>query len=783
MAAALAGIRVLDISDSIAGQFCTRMLADYGAEVLLGEPAHGTPMRRAAPRGPDGDSFAFLHLNTGKSSALATDHAALMALAAQADAIVTGPQHDRTALEAAAPDAVIVTVSPFGTDGPWRDWTGCEMIYQAVAGLMHASGSPGREPLHGCAERASHGAGAAAFITVLAGLFARFRWGIGQSAAVDIAATGACIANPFVTQYLYNGKVEPRSARRMPLGMLACADGWLGFWLHAQLFAPMAKALGLPGLADDPRFAEPRARLDNWPALIEALQAHVATRRADDMLAAMQSVRVVAARCYSLTELRDACPHLAERGYWQTVETDSGPRTILGPQFRFSETPRAVRAGPPPPGNATGFAGPRRAIPAPAPPPPGTGPLAGLRVVEFTTAWAGPMAGRILAWLGAETIHVESASRPDMWRQHNQVYNPYRYPSDGAGDRPWDRCALFNSQNANKLSLALEIKNPAAHAAMLRILAKTDVVLCNFTAGTLARMGFGHAALAKLNPAIIVVEMPAYGSTGPMSHATAIGPAMEMAAGMAGLTGYPGGPPTVTGPTYPDPVGALHGAGAALVALLHRQHTGQGQHVEVPQVEGAMHYIGAEILAALASGANPPRQGNRVPWAAPHDAFPAAGDDQWLAIAATDDTAYQALCALIARPDLTRHATLAERKAHEDDIGQALAAWTRTHNKHHAAALLQRHGIAAAAVHDGQDGARSPYLAARGWFTPLVHADIGPVLQEGLPMALARTPGANRTAAPCLGQHTHAILRDLAGLTEAEIAALDEAGATAATPS
>ncbi len=786
MAGALAGIRVLDLSDSIAGQFCTRMLADYGAEVLLVEPPGGGAMRGAPPV-VAGKSFAFLHLNTGKGSVVLDaspgGRARLLALAAEADAIVIGPEADRVALEAAAPGAVVCTVSPFGTDGPWRDWTGCEMVFQAVAGLMHASGDGRREPLFGCGDRASYGAGASAYIAVLAGLFARGRWGMGQAASVDIAAAAACMANPFVTQFLYTGMVEPRATRRQPLGLLRCRDGWVGFWLHVHLYAPMMAALGLAEAAEDPRFKAAKARLEHWDAFVALLQERVAAEAADDVLAMLQSARVVAARCYSLTQLRDTCAHLEMRRFWESVDGE----TILGPQFRMGATPRALQNGTPALGNATGFSGSRRALPALAPPPAGTGPLTGLRVVEFTTAWAGPMAGRILAWLGAEVIHVESASRTDSWRMVGQVFNPTRFPGDGAGERPWDRCALFNSQNANKLSLSLELKQPDAKAAMLRILAQTDVVLCNFTAGTLDRMGFGHAALKALRPDIIVAEMPAFGSTGPLSHATAIGPSMEMAAGMAGMIGYPahssgGGKPTVTGPTYPDPIGALHGAGAVLTALLHRQHTGQGQHIEVPQVEGAMHYIGEHILAALATGENPVPRGNRVDWAVPHDAFPAAGDDQWIAIAATNDAAWQALCGAMGRADLARFATLDQRRAHEDEIAAAVAGWAATQDKHAAAALLQSLGVAAAAVHDGGDGARSPYLAARGWFTELVHGDIGPTVQEGLPMALSRTPGSNRFASPCLGQHTHAILRDLAGLDEAAIAALDAAGATYSTP-
>ena len=279
--------------------------------------------------------------------------------------------------------------------------------------------------------------------------------------------------------------------------------------------------------------------------------------------------------------------------------------------------------------------------------------------------------------------------------------------------------------------------------------------------------------------------MPPFGATGPMAAATAIGPSMEMAAGMASMIGYADGPPAVTGPTYPDPVGALNAAAAVLIALLHRQASGAGQHVEVPQVEAGMQLIGEHILQALETGVAPARRGNRVDWAAPHDAFPAAGEDEWIAIAATDNAAWQALCAAIGRADLAadpRLDDLAGRRAHEDAIGEAVAAWTRTQDKHAAAAALQARGVAAAPVQNGRDGAASPYLQARGYFTDLVHSDIGPVVQEGLPFHLAATPGSDRFAAPCLGEHTAQVLTEIGGLSAVEIAALEAAGATSAVP-
>jgi crotonobetainyl-CoA:carnitine CoA-transferase CaiB-like acyl-CoA transferase len=341
---------------------------------------------------------------------------------------------------------------------------------------------------------------------------------------------------------------------------------------------------------------------------------------------------------------------------------------------------------------------------------------------------------------------------------------------------------LFNSANSSKLSLTLELKDKAGFAAMLQLMGKADAVLCNFTAGTMARMGFGYDTLRALNPGIIVAEMPAFGSHGSMANGTAIGPSMEMAAGMASMIGYPGGPPTTTGPTYLDPMGAMNGAAAILTALLHRQNTGEGQHIEISQVEAAMQFIGPQILHALATGTNPEPAGNHVAWAAPHDAFPAAGDDQWIAIAATSDAAWQKLCDVIGLSPDPRHAALAGRRAHEDAIGAAIAAWTKTRDKHHAAALLQKVGVAAAAVHDPRDGATSDYLRARHYFTPLVHSDIGPITQEGLPFHLSRTPGGDRTAAPILGEHTNHVLANIIGLSAAAIADLDARGVTSAVP-
>ncbi len=413
------------------------------------------------------------------------------------------------------------------------------------------------------------------------------------------------------------------------------------------------------------------------------------------------------------------------------------------------------------------------------------GPLHGLRIVELTTAWAGPMAGRILAFLGADVIHVESASRLDTWRQHGQVFSPFRYPRDGKGERPWNRVVQFNSQNVNKRSLTVDLKKPGGKDVLLKLLALSDVLLTNFTPGTLGRLGLGYDDLRRIRPDIIVAEMPAFGLDGPMAHGPAIGPTMEMASGMASMIGYSDGPPTTTGPTYPDPIGAYHGAAAVLIALLHRRRGGSGQHVEIPQVEAAMHYIGEHILHAMATGEDPTPGGNRVSWAAPHGMFPAAGVDQWLALVARDDAEFQALCDVMHRADLAqdaRFATVMVRLRNQDALEAEIAAWTRGQDKHAAAERLQAAGVPAAPVNDAAEAAASEYLAFRRHFTMLDHPEVGRVPHEGLPFRLSGTPGAQHRASPCLGQDTLAILRDTLGLTGAEISQLERDGTISAEP-
>ena len=770
-ATALDGLQVLDLSDSIAGQFAGRMMADFGARVTLIEPPEGSATRRMPPFDPSQDgvgSLLFFHLNLGKQSIvldrkIEDGWTKLLSLVRSADVVVVGPDIDRAALQDANPRCVIALVSDFGADGPYKDWRGSEMIYQALSGMMYANGSQEREPLYGIGQRASIGAGVGAYVAVLSALYERNIAGVGQEVSVDVAQNTAAMSMPTVLEYEYNGMPPARSAYRSPFGVVRCRDTWICFWLYNHAWAGLCDVLGRPDLANDPRFVTAELRQNHWTELVDEIQALVRDRDPDEVVAEFVNVKLVAARVFTPLELWANSPHLKSRSFWESVQTTQGLKPVLGPQFRMGATPRIVRGAAPALGQGsdkveTGAI--TSAVPAQVKPGHRL-PLQGVRVVEFTTAWAGPMAGRILGFLGAEVIHVESAGKLDLWRQHTVVFNERRYPDGVAGERPYNRNALFNSQNQNKKSFCIDGKHARGKEALLRLAGRSDIILCNFTANTLNRMGFGYEAIRKIKPDIIVVDMPGFGNTGPLANAQANGFSMEMAAGMSAMIGYPGGPPMTTGPFYPDPIGGYHGAAAALTALLYRQKTGQGQYVEVPQVEASLQYIGDELLSAIATNNDPQPQGNRVRWAVPHDAYRAMGADEWVAIAIETDAEWQAFCSLAGLETLgadPRFATFAERHANQHLLREPITMWTSRHSKFRVADQLQSAGIRAAPVLSPKDVRENAYLAHRNAFDLLEHPEAGTHAYQTLPFRLSRTPGAQRTASPCLGAHTEEIL-------------------------
>jgi crotonobetainyl-CoA:carnitine CoA-transferase CaiB-like acyl-CoA transferase len=780
---ALAGIKVIDATCSAAGQFCGRLFADYGAEVILVERAEGAATRREGPFDDEG-SLLFRHLNQGKAGFTwregdAAGERDLDGLLGEAD-IVLVDAGDQIA--ARAEDKIVCRISDFGEHGPYRGWRGGEIVHQALSGVMFTTGAQDREPLYGVGRRTAYACGVTAYISCLAALTWRDRTGQSQAVEAITAEATAAMAQNLVTQYSYSRTYPSRRQYPGMLAQLKCRDGWLVLFA-LRGWPAICRIFGVPRAAEDERFAGVAALRRNWPHAVALLREQARERGVEELIEQLQLAKVSSARIPTLPELIET-PQYAGRGMFRA--DGDGKLESLGPVFRTC-SPHRAQAPAPELGARAQFRTrslERRSV-LPAPAFLDRLPLQGLRVLDFTQAWAGPMTARALAFLGAEVVKIENGARLDSWRGPPVgVNDPASYPDRSGGERPYDRNALFNTQNHDKKSISLDLKSPGGQDIARRLAAKCDIVLANFSPHALAKLGLGYEALSRDNPKLVMVEMPAFGNDGPWSSHVGMGKTMEAAAGMASLIGYGDGEPVLTGPAYLDPIGGLHGAAAVLTALAERNRTGLGQYVEVAQVEAAMHWIGEYILETGRTGEVFRADANRRPDIAPHDAFACAGDDQWMVIACPDDETWRRLAAATGVSDLadTKFSTLAGRLAHADALKAALGAWTRGRNKHEASDLLQAAGVPAAPVNSGADVWRDPFLRSRGFIHELTHPAAGVAEYPGLAYRLSLTPGSIRSTAPCFAEHTHEVLGSLLGLASAEIDALVEAGVVLQQP-
>jgi crotonobetainyl-CoA:carnitine CoA-transferase CaiB-like acyl-CoA transferase len=398
-------------------------------------------------------------------------------------------------------------------------------------------------------------------------------------------------------------------------------------------------------------------------------------------------------------------------------------------------------------------------------------PLAGIRVADFTWVWAGPHCTLQLAHLGAEVIRVESSSRPCVTR----LLPPFADFEPGP-----NRSGYFNQYNQGKRSITLDLKRPEALEAARRLCAASDVVVENFAAGVMERMGLGWDELRALRRNLVMISLSGYGATGPDHDKVSYGPAQVPLSGLSSLTGYRDHPPMHVGVSYGDPTAGLHGAVAVLAALVHRAKTGQGQYIDLSQWETSIAVLGDAVLGQAMNGTVPARDGNRVPHMAPHGVYPAAGEDRWIAVTAPDDDTWRRLAALMGRPELAadpRFASLAARKTNEDALDEAVAAWTRADSAEALTSRLQDAGIPAFLAATNRDLAGDAHLQATGAFARFPHPEVGVRTHVAAPWCFSATAPGVTAAAPCLGADTDAVLREVCGYAADEIDALRTAGA------
>jgi benzylsuccinate CoA-transferase BbsF subunit len=396
------------------------------------------------------------------------------------------------------------------------------------------------------------------------------------------------------------------------------------------------------------------------------------------------------------------------------------------------------------------------------------GPLKGVRVTEFTSAWAGPHATCLLGFLGAEIIKVESRRRID----HARVISL----TTGSDFSNPNKSTVFNSLNLNKQSVCLNLTQPKAVEIAKQLVAKSDVVMENMRPGVMGRLGLGYRVLCEVKPDIIYLSSSSCGQTGPHRKHVGYAPNFASAAGLSFVTGYPDWPPSVLSGAI-DLRSATTAAFAILAALLCRQRTGEGQYIDLASQETIVMLNSNPMMDYLMNRRVQTRRGNRNDRMAPHNCYRCSGEDNWISIAVENDQEWRALCSAMGMPELAedeRFARAETRRNHQEELDRIIGEWTDTRDCYELMHELQSAGVAAAPSLSNEALFEDPHLRERGTFVQVDHPFLEKDWVVSPPWRLSETPASIRRHAPSLGEHSQQIFEQLLGMSPEEIESLKE---------
>ena len=792
-------LRVLEVGGAAAG-YCGRLFVHLGAEVVrLEPPSLVTPDEvtpdEDAPGAADLREALALYLHAGKR--IVTDGAAHLA-----DAVAGLGPFDIVVAEGtpswlaardwrAVPAKVHVAITAFGLDGPCHDWQATGSVLLAMGGYTWLTGDPGRAPLTLPGHYAEYQGGQYAYLSALATWLAvrAGRVPAGRQVDVSLWETVLSLSQFTTVMWTFTGRLRTRHGNDWenlaPLSLFPCADGWFIVNIVPSFWEPFTLMLGRPELQLDARFATNDARMAHKPELYRIIEECLGHRTMAELLELGQrEARVPTGIALSLAQVLDE-PHLHARGAWDVVHARDG-REVRVPALPFRYAARFVDAGVRRAPAMLAEAGAQRAADddasASSPVP---GPLNSVRVLDFTHVWAGPLATRILADLGAEVLKVES---PFVRGAAN--VGPSRqiiYPDDELGPDPWNRQGIVNKLNRNKRAVAVDIKQPEGRALVTELVRGSDLVFDNFSARAMRSMGFDIDALRALKHDIVHVTMPGFGVSGPNSDFVAYGPSVEPMSGYTALLGYSDAEPRMSSMALPDAIAGVTAAAAAVTALYRRDVLGETGLVECALHEGAVAMLGEQFAALQLSGTAPPRRGNAHPVHVPQGVYRCAaddtvGDDGWLAIAVTNDAQWQALVAALGLPDEPAWAHAAGRRADAARIDAHIEAATRHRGRLDWTQRLQAAGVPAGAVMVPPDWLADPHLTQRQFFVPLGAAHIDARPYPGLPVRIDGAAATGWFAAPRLGEHNAWVACERLGWSRERFEAARASGALVERP-
>ncbi len=820
--------RVIDLTNE-RGHLAAFILAQMGADVVAVEQPGGSSARHIAPFAGDEPhpehSLNHWAYNRGKRSVVLDyqqdpqARAELEKLIAGADflfesfdagqAATLGLSYEQ--LSQINPALIHVSITAFGGTGPRADWASSDLVVQASATNMVITGDADRAPLRagGVVPQAFNNVASEAAGAALIALWERqTRSGMGQH--IDMSAqqsmSQASQSNSLATPL--NTTPAERSAGGVILAginvqlMWACADGHASVtFLFGNAFARFTQNLMdwvyEDGFCDETlrdkdwveytmMLLDGREPISEYERAKDALTAFFATKTKAELLEAAMQRRLLIVPIWTIEEVANS-PQLADRGYWETITHSptgadgsdgaggfAGDVRYPGAFVKFSKTPLQVLEQPPRLGEHSDevLSEPARSpavAAAPADSAPTTPPLAGIKVLDFMWAMAGPAASRVMADYGADVIRVESENKLDAIRS----LTPFK---DDVGDPEY--AGGFNNLNAGKRGLALDMSKPEAIDVIWDLIDWADVVMESFSPKAMVAWGISYDDIIKRKPDIIMASTCLMGQTGPLALLAGFG---TMAAAISGFfypVGWTDRAPAGPFGAYTDYTSPRWLVAAVMGALEHRRQTGDGQYIDMSQAEAALHLSSLASLDYNVNGRIWERNGNRDTVFAPQGVYAAAGcEDQaetggsWVAISCTSDDQWRALAGLIGHADLA-DLPVAQRHERHDELDQLIADYAQGYEAIELAEQLQQAGVAAYQVQNSPEMLADPQAIHRNHFIEVSHAKQGMTFVEGTRFRMSRTPAVMTHGGPTFGEHSYEILTELLGYDADRIAEL-----------
>jgi crotonobetainyl-CoA:carnitine CoA-transferase CaiB-like acyl-CoA transferase len=794
----LAGYTVVDLSTGIAGAYCTKLLADGGADIIKVEPLQGDPLRgwsssgAVIPAGTDGALFSYLagsKHSVVADAEVADDVAMVHKLLAAADAVVWSAGSKLAEHQSFTPEAIhsgyphltVTSITPFGLAGPWRDRAATEFTLQAWSGgiVGLGRGVPDRAPVFVGGQVGEYLAGAYASAATLASRFGGSKGVAGQLVDLSMLETQILCLTYYPVSYFEMLGRPWRDSRRLTVpGVAQAMDGLVDLGCGtAQQWFDLCAMVGHSEWIDE---GSALSITEQANIHAEEIYAWVRSTPADEIHDLATAFRIPTAPVANGANVA-SLEHFRERGSF--VRNPRGG--FLQPGYPYRMRPEQLREPQPAPRLGEHTAQYRAASMTARPKPTGNAkplPFSGLRILDMTTFWAGPCCTHFMAMLGAEVLHVESARRPDGTRMIAGI--PI------AEDQWWEKSPIFAALNTNKKGLTLDLQRPRGRELLRRLIATCDVVVENFTPRVLDQIGLDFAAVQAIRPDVVMLRMPGFGLDGPWRDNPAFAYAIESASGLSWLTGYPDRPPFEPY-SLGDPNAGVHALNGLLLALERRRRTGKGVFVEAAMVDAALSISAEQVIEYSAYGALLDRAGNRGPTAAPQNLYRAADIDEfgrhdsWVAVAVATDDQWRYLRDALGSPSWAADpilSTAAGRRAQEDLIDEQLATYCQDRAVDDIVATLWNAGVPVAKVMQPHRQTELEQLTFRDFFEELDHPVNGRAKLSTVPMRLSDGPVSFHTQpAPLLGQHNHELLAEL-GVTDAEMAELEADGIIGQTP-